>query len=130
MPGDRSGRLDPGGGHEDFFSLTYRGLKEELGLDPDDCRRLAITWFGWSHPAQCWVVVAVVRSKLGQAAIEERQSQCHSVYEHDGIRWVPLTRNGVTRVVEQAAADRGAGENWSYLAPLVALETWRNRDRV
>jgi hypothetical protein len=116
---------DEPGAAEDFFALTYRGLKEELGLDRGDYGPVVLSWLGWSHRAVCWVLVAVVRSTLTSGEIDERRSNCHSVYEHDAIRWLPFTRTEIAKIV----TGEGKGP-WSYLAPLLAVETWRNRDSL
>ncbi|MEE6257611.1 NUDIX hydrolase [Plantactinospora sonchi] len=118
------------GAEEDFFGLVRRGLREELGLGPGDYGRIGLSWLGWSSPACCWVVVASVRARLSAAEIDARREQCHSVYEHDLARWLPLTRRRVDAIVRGDGPGPDGATGWAYLAPLVVGELWRFRDLV
>jgi hypothetical protein len=122
-------RSEPGDA-EDFYSLIRRGLKEELGLDSQDYGKIVLSWLGWSSSAMCWIIVAAVKSRLHPSEIEGRRNDCHSVYEHDSILWIPLARKPLANIVLNRCHQLGGTGTWSYLAPTVAMETWRIRNQL
>jgi hypothetical protein len=117
---------DEPGAEEDFYGLVRRGLHEELGLDSTDYSAILISWFGWSQDASCYAIVAIVRSILTEPEIERRRQGCHSIYEHDLARWLPLRRRSISGIVTGGRPPDGRG-SWNYLTPLVASEVWRCR---
>jgi len=79
---------DEPGRQEDLFGLVRRGLREEVGLDASTYGDIAITWLGWSNPAAGFVGVALVRTSLSEAEVDQLRNACHSVYEHDMTAWL------------------------------------------
>jgi hypothetical protein len=118
---------DEPGREEDLFALARRGLREEVGLEEEDYGAVVPTWLGWSDPDCAFVAVALVRTRLSEAEIDERRSHCHSVYEHDATAWLPLNRKTVSTIVRNEPSPDG-GRAWIYLAPLVISEAWRCHD--
>lgn len=117
---------DEPGAEEDFYGLVRRGLREELGLNSADYGTILISWFGWSQDASCYVIVATVRSGLTEQEVDRRRQECHSIYEHDLARWLPLSRRSISDIITGGRSPDGRG-SWSYLTPLVASEVWRCR---
>jgi hypothetical protein len=115
---------DEPGAEEDFFGLVRRGLLEELGLESADYGDIVISWFGWSQDAACYALVAAVRLNITEREMERKRQECHSIYEHDLARWVPIRRRDISSVVTGTKSPEKSG-SWSYLAPLVAAEIWR-----
>jgi len=120
---------DEPGAEETFFSLAHRGLREELGLDPEDYGPMVVSWLGWSQPAACFLFVATVRTTLSEGEVERRRGMSHSVYEHDMAAWLPLNPRTVGRVIVGDRCPDGS-DRWSYFAPLVASEMWRSRQEA
>lgn len=118
------------GREEDLFALIRRGLREELGLEPDDYGKITVTWLGWSAVAAGFYAVAFVRARLDEAEIENRRLQCHSVYEHDLTAWLPLTKKEITKVIRGGASPDGVHPWITELSPVVAAEAWRFRDEL
>jgi hypothetical protein len=112
------------GAEEDFFGLVRRGLLEELGLESADYGDIVISWFGWSQDAACYALVAAVRLNITEREMERKRQGCHSIYEHDLARWVPIRRRDISSVVTGTKSPEKSG-SWSYIAPLVAAEIWR-----
>jgi hypothetical protein len=117
---------DEPGDEEDFFSLTRRALREELGLEPSEYTDPVLSWFGWSGQSASFLLVGTVRSRLSEAVMDLRISECHSVYEHDMHAWVRMRRASMRDIVLGGECPDGS-RSWSYLAPLIALEMWRTR---
>lgn len=115
---------DEPGAEEDFFALVRRGLHEELGLSPSEYGDIVISWFGWSQDAACWVIVACVRLKIGEREAERKRLECHSIYEHDLTKWIPVRRRVISGIITGHGRSHSDG-GLSYLAPLVAAEIWR-----
>jgi hypothetical protein len=121
---------DEPGAEEDFFHLVERGLREELGLHRVEYGPIGISWLGWSGQATCWTLVSTVRSTLRAVEIDRRRLECHSVYEHDLARWLPLTGRRISDIVAHRRPGPDGANGWLYLAPLVAAELWRYRNLV
>ncbi|NUT91517.1 MAG: hypothetical protein HOY78_05745 [Saccharothrix sp.] len=118
------------GREEDLFGLVRRGLREELGLEPSEYGEVIVTWLGWSSAAAGFLAVAIVRARLSEAEIERRRGECHSVYEHDGIAWLPVTRRSIANVVLGGPSPDRVHPWITELSPLVAGEVWRFRHVV
>jgi hypothetical protein len=118
------------GREEDLFALVRRGLREELGLEPDDYGKITVTWLGWSAIASGFYAVAFVRARLDEAEIEDRRLHCHSVYEHDLTAWLSLTKKEITKVIRGGPSPDGVHPWITELSPVVAAEAWRFRGEL
>lgn len=146
-------RPDPNnpGTIEDFFELTSRALKEELGLKSNDgsYHDPAIAWFGIYKPLLRGHLVAVTRARVPKSEIERALRSADSNYEHDNLCWLPLdgaTVKAFCRVGLQAIEGQVGGsirfeskvkglrreqstrlrnKNWIDQAPLSVLEAWK-----
>jgi hypothetical protein len=131
-------RLDPNnpGHREDFYSLAYRALEEELGLLPQDCGDLHVTWVGLYRPILRGHVVALTKLRVPKTEIWDRARAADSSYEHANFEWLPLTRQHVLSLLsapevtnpgEVSPALEWRDRRWIDQARLALVESWRFR---
>lgn len=118
------------GREENIFTLVRRGMREELGLDPDDYGKITVTWLGWSTADSAFYAIAIVRARLDEVEIEDRRLQCHSVYEHDLTAWIPFTKKEIANVIRGGPSPDGSKPWIAALSPVVAAEAWRFRQEL
>lgn len=117
--------IEPGRG-EDLFALAERGLKEELGLDPEHYGQINISWLGYYVPLAKIAVVAQVKTRISERAVTERLNSSHSVFETETHAWLPLKRDQLMDIIENPSGD-AEGRRWTDGSPLAAQELWRMR---
>lgn len=117
------------GREEDIFRLVRRGLKEELGLDPEDYGKIIVTWLGWSEHAAGFAGIGIVRTNLPEAEVDQRRSGCHSIYEHDLSAWLSMNRKNLVKLMARQGAPDGSSP-WIAHTPLIASELWRCKDQI
>jgi len=131
-------RSDPHtpGRSEDFFGLAYRALEEELGLRPQDCGQIELTWLGIYGPLLRGHVVAVVPVRLGRADLIDRAHSADSSYEHLSFDWLALRRETVLEFIdaprvarpdEVGSALEVSDRLWIEQSRLALREAWRFR---
>jgi len=118
------------GDNEDFFELSQRCLREEVGLEPTaDYGAILVSWMGYNVPAALVHVVAHVTSRLGRAAIEERLAASHGAFESERVAWIPDHKRALEQIIHHHRKDH-EGRSWIDSAPLAAQQYWKSRPEL
>jgi hypothetical protein len=126
------------GRREDFFSLAWRCLEEELHLTPWDVHALYIAWLGIYRPMLRGHLVAIAPLRVDRQELADRQEIAHSTHEADRLRWLKLNRATVaafTRAPHSADPSTDVhpaldfdGVRWVDHSRLALRQAWRYRE--
>lgn len=119
---------DEAGATEDFFSVVYRGLEEELGLFRDDYSAPHVTALTYAV-LDDFGITAVVRllPHISEAEVLDRMSRSHSSFEHDDAKWIRVRKRLVETMMNEGRV-RGVDGEWVFFSRFSMRELWRYRN--
>jgi hypothetical protein len=128
------------GRREDFFSLAWRCLEEELHLTPWDVHALYIAWLGIYRPMLRGHLVAIAPLRVDRQELADRQEIAHSTHEADRLRWLKLNRATVAAFTSAPHSAEPStdvhpaldfdGVRWVDHSRLALRQAWRYRELI
>jgi len=111
-----------------LFQAVERGLRGELGLEPQDYGAPLFSWLGYVLPYMAVMAIAHVHTALAEDEVIRRARESAEAYEAEDQAWIALNSASVSAVCE--APQQALNHEWAPRSAVILSELLRVQQYV